>query len=59
MDFRGIIELDGILMPVVVRGENSQEAMQLVFEAIADRLGCTAPEIEQTSGIVSLTRKGR
>ena len=59
MDYHGTIELDGVLMPVIVRGENSCEAMELVFEAIADRLGCTAPEIDQTSGIVSLTHKGK
>jgi len=52
------IELDGNVMPLVVRGENSKEAMQLVLEAVADRLGCTAPEIELTSGCISLTRKG-
>lgn len=58
-NMRKTIELDGVMMTVTVRGKNSQEAMKLVFEVIADRLGCIAPKVDRTSTIVSLTRKGR
>lgn len=49
-------ELDGVMMPVIVRGENSQKAIQLVFAVIADHLGCTVSEIDGV--VVSLMRKG-